>query len=168
MIRHPAGSAADRRITHRPVASRRGTAQRADGPVLDPLSHGLLDYLVVTALCVQPHLSGWSFELTAALSLLALMKLAYCLCTDYPLGFCRLVSVRGHGNLDRLLGCSLLAGALLAQWEPLPVRLALALVGLLEVAASYMTAPTAPREGVQPAAGRAACPRQVTVRRERG
>ena len=114
-------------------------------------AHGVLDYSAVVVVFVLPHLLHWGAGLTQFMTWMAAGALLYTLLTRFELGAIKVLPVPAHLVLDFLVGAAFLVTAFTLHGEPSSARIALIVLGLLEIGAALMTqtTPSAQVTGVQ-------------------
>ncbi len=105
-------------------------------------AHGILDYSAVVVVFLLPHLLHWSAGLTQLMMGMAGGALLYTLLTRFELGVIKVLPVTVHLVLDFLVGLVFLATAFTVHGEPSSARIALVILGLLEIGAAVMTQTT--------------------------
>ena len=105
-------------------------------------AHGILDYSAVVLVFALPHLLHWSAGLTQFMTWMAAGALLYTLLTRFELGVIKVLPVPVHLVLDFLVGLVFLATAFTTHGEPSSARIALIVLGLLEIGAAVMTQST--------------------------
>lgn len=77
--------------------------------VLNALSHGIIDYVLVVALAVAPTLFQLALVPSAVAYLLAAAHLGVSLCTRYPVGVLKRIPFGVHGMVELAVSALLLA-----------------------------------------------------------
>ncbi|MFN3648584.1 MAG: hypothetical protein ACK47B_03300 [Armatimonadota bacterium] len=103
--------------------------------------HGIMDYSMAVLFFALPFLFHWGGRATVILTLLAIGTVVYSLLTRYELGAIKMLPMRAHLGLDFLAGVVLVVLALFLTPEPAGVRLALGVIGLIEIGAALLTEP---------------------------
>lgn len=76
--------------------------------IITPYLHGYLDYLTVVIFFLAPSVFGLDGLAGILAYLLAVVHLAMTIATDFPLGLIKLVPLRIHGWVERVVGPTLL------------------------------------------------------------
>lgn len=102
--------------------------------------HGILDYLSVVALFALPRLLDAGQNATTLFTLVGITALIYTLLTRFELGAFKVLPMKVHLLLDMMSGLLLLAAPFfLVRGENDAVRMALIVMGVLEIGAAFLT-----------------------------
>jgi hypothetical protein len=129
-------------------------------------THGVVDYVVGGALMMVPPMLDMSSKSKAILTASGAAACAYSAMTDYELGMVCVLPMKAHLTLDALSGGMLLGSALLLDDDEPATRVAMACIGLFEIAASLLTE-TEPRDRRRGGGRRSGGRKQSATRRAR-
>jgi hypothetical protein len=104
--------------------------------------HGVVDYVVGTALTILPRALGWRGTPARLLEGAGAGAIAYSLLTNYELGVVKALPMKAHLVLDALSGGMLIGAAAMLADEEDDVRATLLGIGLFEIAAALTTQTT--------------------------
>ena len=104
-------------------------------------THGVIDYVTAGTLFALPRVLGCNRKFTAAVTGVALGKLAYSQMTRHELGLVKLIPMPMHLAMDAVSGAGLAALPLLLDEKDETAVAAVVAMGLSDVAAALMTDP---------------------------
>jgi hypothetical protein len=93
--------------------------------------HGMLDYLTVVIFALAPSLIGLTDLAALASYALAVIHLGMTLITRMPLGVVKLIPMKLHAIVERMVGPVLLVGGLLVPGLPTVSRTFFVVMGLV-------------------------------------